>query len=129
MVDIVVATNGHLGQSILNTAEMILGNTKDILFIDLSLENFKENFVSNLSKYKNSILILVDYSSKESDTILDILKNKENVAVVTGINLFMMLEAIIMRDQMELGDLKNHIIKLARESIIDLKEKMSEQFD
>lgn len=98
---ILVVTHGNLGQSLLSTAELIMGPLESCRFVCVDVKQSVDETIESIRTAVNAIdtgsgaLILTDLFGGTPTTLsLALLKSKANIEVVTGANLPMLIEAI-----------------------------------
>ena len=105
MIHIVVLTHGALGHELLKTCEMIIGKQDgiDILTVQIgmSLKQITSQLDEIVEKHsKEGILIFTDmFGGSPSNIAMSYLGN-ENIEVLTGVNLPMLLKALSVRSDM-----------------------------
>lgn len=108
--NLLVATHGSLAEALLDTAELIFGEQKGITSMTLkegmSVDLFKENIQEYIMNHEGeNILILVDLLSGSPFNSIIPSITKENVYVVTGVNLPMLLETGMQKDYVSFEEL------------------------
>lgn len=127
MIGIQVVTHGKMAEGLLDSVDMVLGDTENVVFNELKrnqdVEQFKEEVLETTKKIKmeEGVLIFVDiFGASPYNTSLmnsrDIDTN--NYKVVTGVNLPLLIEAISSRGMMNLDELYNHVLNIKEESIL-----------
>lgn len=129
MIGIVVAAHGMLAQSFVETVQIFAGETPNVVSANLSPESGPEMFIDDLKDKAEAVdqgqgvLILVDlYGGTPGNSALRLLSNKENWVTVTGINLTMLLEVVLNRDNCDSTlELAEMAVNSSREGIQMLK--------
>jgi PTS system mannose-specific IIA component len=128
MIKIIILTHGSLGAELLKTAEMIIGKQDniDILSIQagVSLSDIATKLDIIIEKNQmNGILIFTDmFGGSPSNIAMSYLVN-ENVEVLTGVNLPMLLKALTkLKEDITIKDFAKKISKSGLESIIIPRE-------
>lgn len=110
MIGLLIATHGKMASGLINSVELIMGQQKNIDYLELYHETDIDGFgkdivekVKNLDQGKG-VLILVDLfsASPYNQSVL----NKVNMdtvrnRIVTGVNLPMLLETLALRDSQD----------------------------
>lgn len=129
-VNILLVTHGTLGEAFINSAKMIVGSTDSIKAISLLPTHGSEEFIKMLgeeiNKYSDNILILTDIFGGTPSNISAMLSRDKDVVIISGVNLAMVIEAMLNRmeyNNIELGEL---VKKSAEESIQDIMKILSE---
>lgn len=120
-IAIILGTHGNAAEQLLLTTEMILGKQDNVGFIDFvpgenaqTLEKKYETQLSSL-KTEEGILFLVDmWGGSPFNAASSLIKNKKNADIVTGVNIPMLIEVFMARDD-ELS--LDEIVTLAQESV------------
>ncbi|HLR35675.1 MAG TPA: PTS sugar transporter subunit IIA [Tissierellales bacterium] len=134
MIGILVVTHGDLSKEVIKSAELIIGSQDNYKALGLkhgsNIEEFESNVldqIENLSS-KEGVLVFVDlYGGSPFNTIaknLNKLNNSIKLECISGVNLPIVLEAFLNRDELNLSDLKNHCLKIGKESIKDIKQDL-----
>ncbi len=125
MIGIVIAAHGNLASEIVSTAESILGKQEYFEAVSVkvgeSADNLKNKLDSVLTMTTvDGLLILSDiFGSSFSTSCMYFAENKKHVAVVTGINLPMLLKVLTHRNSVDLDELILLACKGGREGILD----------
>jgi mannose/fructose/sorbose-specific phosphotransferase system IIA component len=138
MIKIVLATHAGLGKAMLETAKIISGGTEGVSTIDLYPGDGAEDVESALrdqistTGYEDSILCIVDIPGGSPARVAASLAiETPNFHVVSGLNLGMLTEALLLRSSVGIAELKEHIMKSAVSTITDvgnsLKKALSEE--
>jgi len=133
MFKILLISHGNLAQEILNTSKMIMGEQEGITALGLKPDEGNEEFGNKIfdtcSKlYSGSgILILTDlYGGTPCNTaILRVMNKFDNVEILAGVNLAMVLEALVSRD-MPLSQAVTSLKEAGKNGIYNIKEMMKE---
>lgn len=132
MIGIVVITHGHLSEHLLSTAGMILGDSKKVTTICFTAKESIETLKDKATKAVNNLkdegcLVLTDILGGSATNVCNELMQDENVEVLTGVNLPMLLEAIGYRHKSNLKQLAAKVQESGTQSIINLKEFIAER--
>ena len=124
MIGIVIVTHGQLGKSLIETAEIIIGSRPKALIsisIDLnqSAEKLREKIVLGIKKVdqKDGVLILTDMFGGTPSNLSYSFLEEGRVEVISGANLPILIQAINIREKMELGDLAVSLEAFGKKSI------------
>ncbi len=127
MIGIQIITHGKMGKGMIDSVDMVLGDTEKVVTNELKrgqdIEEFREEVLNTTNKVKteNGVLIFVDmFGASPYNTTLINSRNMETreYKVISGVNLPILIEAISSRSMMKLEELYNHIIKISENSII-----------
>jgi mannose/fructose/sorbose-specific phosphotransferase system IIA component len=138
MTGILIVAHGALAEELVNSVAMIMGRVPLLRAVglrsDQSLDDLKREIETAWRALENEgarrVLILVDMFGGSCSNVaarLVVDNQPERVAVVTGVNLPMVLEASIDRDLYEFEDFVVKVIKAGRKSIVDVKALLAEK--
>jgi PTS system mannose-specific IIA component len=132
MINIIIITHGAFAAGLLDAAQLIIGQQENVLTFSLSegdsidqLEMDAENGIKTLSE-TGSVLVLVDlFGASPFNVSLRLLQRYPEIKIVTGANLPMLIEALMNRESMDLGELADHVAQTGRDHSKTLDEWMS----
>jgi len=122
MVGLVVIAHAGLARELLNAAEMIVGTIDKSEAIGIgsgdSVEQIMDNVEQAIRKVsQNGVIIMTDmFGGTPSNLSLSFLRENE-VEVLTGVNLPMLMKFATERDKLGVSDLASTLKKCAQESI------------
>lgn len=130
-IAIVIGTHGWAAEQLLKTAEMLLGEQENVGWIDFvpgeNAETLIEKYTAQLSRLDTSsgVLFLVDtWGGSPFNAASRIVVDKEQYEVVAGVNIPMLVETLMARDD---NPTFNELVALAvetgREGVKALKAK------
>ncbi len=126
MVKLILITHGNLGEALLNTASAICCCVKGNI-IAFSVTG-KVNLDDLEKKIKNSFigesaLIMVDsFGGTSSNIALKCYAENNNISIVCGVNLNMVLSALNNQNKMNLTELTAKVIADGKKAILDATE-------
>ncbi|AJZ89895.1 PTS mannose transporter subunit IIAB [Cedecea neteri] len=134
-IAIVIGTHGWAAEQLLKTAEMLLGEQENVGWIDFvpgeNAETLIEKYNAQLEKLDTSkgVLFLVDtWGGSPFNAASRIVVDKENYEVVAGVNIPMLVETLMSRDDNPtFDDLVAHAVETGREGVKALKAKPIEK--
>ncbi|AIR62692.1 PTS mannose transporter subunit IIAB [Cedecea neteri] len=134
-IAIVIGTHGWAAEQLLKTAEMLLGEQENVGWIDFvpgeNAETLIEKYNAQLEKLDTSkgVLFLVDtWGGSPFNAASRIVVDKEHYEVVAGINIPMLVETLMSRDDNPtFDDLVAHAVETGREGVKALKAKPIEK--
>ena len=136
MVDIIVGTHGSFSTQILRSAQMIFGKQENVSSVTFEtgegLEDLVEKYKNESEKLdcKDGVLFLVDlFGGSPFNAASRIVSQNDNMDVLTGINLPMLLEVYGARSFSGIKELVNIAKQAGSEGIKSLKDVLSEQED
>lgn len=126
MVGIILASHGEFANGILQSGAMIFGDQADVKAITLAPsdgpESLKAKMEEAISTFENQdeVLFLVDLWGgtpfNQSNMLIE--GHEDKWAIVTGLNLPMLIEAYASRMSMETAhEIASHVAKVAREGV------------
>lgn len=112
MISVIIGTHGMFSEEILKSAEMIFGTQENVGSVTFKPGEGVENLVEKYNKLiseldcKDGVLFMVDLFGGSPFNAASILAMKhENIEIVAGVNLPMMLEVFGSRDFSSLSEL------------------------
>lgn len=127
---IILASHGNLAEALMATAQMIIGPNSDMIALglqaDVAPEEYREALNEVLSQYPNSeFLVLIDIlGGTPFNSIISQLQN-DNLQVVTGVNLGMLLEVLLNHENHELNELAEFAKRMGINSLMTKNDLMS----
>lgn len=135
MVKIILASHGPMADAIIKSCTMLYGERKNVVALCLypedSISEFKEK-LRNEIKGNDQVLLLVDIPGGTPSNIGMLLISEFCfLRIVCGMNLMMVLEAIIQSENLDVDELKTAIIESGKESIHEMvmKEQSYDEMD
>ncbi|WP_018703683.1 PTS sugar transporter subunit IIA [Anaeromusa acidaminophila] len=117
MIGVIVASHGGLCGELLKTAEMILGPTVQTGAASLAAGTSLSDYAAALRqavdevKQKAGVLVLVDLAGGTPCNVAAVLAaQSEEIKVVTGVNLPMLLEVLSRREGLSLEELTERAV-------------------
>ena len=112
MISVIIGTHGTFSEEILKSAEMIFGAQENVGSVSFKpgegIENLAEKYSELISKLDNTdgVLFMVDLFGGSPFNAASLIAMKhENMEIVTGVNLPMILETLGSRDFSSLTEL------------------------
>ncbi|MGX7196039.1 PTS sugar transporter subunit IIA [Enterococcus olivae] len=131
MVSIIISGHGQLSVGILDAFEMIFGADQDVQAIPflkgegLPQVNEKYTNVYNSLEENKELLILVDvFGGTPYNAAAQLAFGKDNVDILSGVNLPMVLEAAAGKKQ-SLTQLVDYLKKVSKDGIKNFKEEVA----
>ena len=122
-VGIVLVTHGRLADEFLRSAEEIMGENLEILTVSLSLREDAEDARRRVlgavqeAEKGHGVLIITDMFGGTPTNICLSLLEEDNIEVLTGLNLPMLLKLVTARRDRTLRDLARCLQEHGRENI------------
>ncbi|EXU77281.1 PTS mannose transporter subunit IIAB [Erwinia mallotivora] len=133
-IAIVIGTHGWAAEQLLKTAEMLLGEQQNVGWIDFvpgeNAETLIEKYQAKLADADTSqgVLFLVDtWGGSPFNAASRIVVDKDNYEVIAGVNIPMLVETLMARDDNPtLSELVATALEAGREGVKALKAKEPE---
>ncbi len=127
MIGIILVTHGPLGRALLASAEMIIGAQENVHAISLEQEGNLESLqrevgrVARTADTGEGVLLMVDMFGGTPANAVATVQVVPGRQCLCGVNLPMLLEALMQREQMTLRHLTTHVERLACDSVVNLR--------
>lgn len=125
MYNLLVISHGDLAEQFVKTSEMILGKQEGFEYLCLqpgeSKETFEERLEEKLRQFQGGeVLVLADLfgGTPFNTAITNVLKGKHKISLLSGVNLPMIIQALMNKDR-EISEVLDEIIDSAVEGIQD----------
>ena len=128
MIGIVVVSHGLLSEQLVAAASLILGEAKSVKAVTFmareSLEDLRRKTTEATNEFvEDCCIIFTDIMGGSATNVsIEIMKSRNDVFVVTGVNLPMLIDAINSRESLSLKELVAQVSNSGVRSIINLKE-------
>ncbi|MBP5470475.1 MAG: PTS sugar transporter subunit IIA [Candidatus Riflebacteria bacterium] len=128
MIGIVVVSHGLLSEQLVAAASLILGEAKAVKAVTFmareSLEDLRRKTTEATNEFvDDGCIIFTDIMGGSATNVsIEIMKSRNDVFVVTGVNLPMLIDAINSRESLSLKELAAQVSNSGVRSIINLKE-------
>ncbi len=128
MIGIIIAAHGELGEGLINSAEMIVGPIKKIRSVVLREGESPETFRDEIREAVRSLdceggtMILLDLFGGTPSNVCAVLTREMNIEVVSGVNLPMLLEVLLKRDEHNLRELREIAVEAGKKGIVSINE-------
>jgi PTS system mannose-specific IIA component len=125
MFRVLLVSHGGLAMAMLKSAEMIAGSQKDVktlcLFPEDAPESFRDRIAAVLEEWKaEDVLVLSDIRSGTPFNAVASLMQRYPFRHISGVNLAMLIEALMDRDDMSAEKAGNEIMKLSGQTVLDV---------
>lgn len=124
---ILILTHGNMGKEMLVTASMFTLIDREVAFLGLNVDENIKDYQKKIEKFINDnsfVLILTDMLTATTTRVSALLLKYENVEIVTGLNLVMLLCALREKSNFDLKTLAEVVKQEALEDIIDIRRFM-----
>lgn len=131
MIGGIIITHGNLGESLLNVASEILGEKVSLPVISIEWKDGARGIEDKVDLIKEAIdkedrgkgvVVFTDIFGGTPTNICVSLLEDENVEIITGVNLPLLLKFLSERERMNLGELSIALVERGKESIGRIKE-------
>lgn len=119
MIALIIASHGELAEKLVDTSEMIFGKQENIGVVNFlpgeNFDNLKNKYEEQLDKLdtKDGVLFLVDiFGGSPFKVASSVALNDENMDIIAGMSLPMLLEIYKTRDYLNL----EQVVKFAKET-------------
>lgn len=109
---IIVCTHGHASEEIIKTAEMIMGEQKNVGFVNFVPGENTDDLVGKFQEKLDQLdvskgaLVMVDlFGGSPFNAISQLALADENIEVITGVNIPMVLETLALRSTQDVKGL------------------------
>lgn len=133
MYALIVVTHGALGEMFLETAGMIAGQTENAAAVGFNpgegVEDLEESIQSSLAEFQGceGALCLVDLpGGSPARVAAQLAYERSDLEVLTGVNLSMVVEAVLSRADHTLKEAVRTVEQAGRESISDIGARIRE---
>jgi PTS system mannose-specific IIA component len=130
---IVIVSHGDLGRELLAAAELIAGKQDGVVTLGLQAQDAIEALPGRISEAiehlgeVDGVLVFVDlFGGSPGNATLRCLAERD-FECVSGVNLPMLLEVIMLRESMDAKDLVGQAIRAGQEGIRDLAQPLRER--
>ncbi|WEV43251.1 PTS sugar transporter subunit IIA [Lactobacillus sp. ESL0684] len=119
---ILICTHGNSAKELLQSAEMICGTQKDCQTVKFemgeSLDQLQNDLKAKLDSLQGPVLCLTDLKGGTPfNTLVKLIKDYPDMEIVTGVNIPMLLQLFINREQMPLEKLLDSVIEAGQTGI------------
>lgn len=133
-IAIIIGTHGAAAEQLLKTAEMLLGEQSNVAYIDFVpgenaetlIEKYNERLI-HLDSSKGVIFLVDTWGGSPFNAASRIVTDKENYEVITGVNVPMLVETFMARDDdPSFDELVALALETGREGVRALRAKEPE---
>ncbi|WEV37412.1 PTS sugar transporter subunit IIA [Lactobacillus sp. ESL0677] len=115
MVEVLICTHGNSAQELLKSAEMICGEQKNCETVKFamgeSLDKLQAELDEKISLLDDTVICLTDLKGGTPfNTLVRLTQKYPQMEIVTGVNIPMLLQLFINREQMAVSELVNSIV-------------------
>jgi PTS system mannose-specific IIA component len=124
MIGIVVVTHAQLGEALIGAAEFIVGDRPaglESVSIDLAqdVDKLRDKVEAAIKKVdkRDGVLVLTDMFGGTPSNISYSFLEEDHIEVLSGVNLPILIEAVVSRDKLELAELATKLEATGKKSI------------
>lgn len=132
MIEIIMVSHGYYAKTMLESAQLIVGEQDHICIFGLHLGDSVDQLREEVSKaieeaQKNGeVLVLTDMFSGSPFNVVVSLMQRHPFHHLTGINLPILLEILTNRDSGSVEELCGDVLKKAKDMVIDVNKYFEE---
>jgi len=128
MVGIIAISHGPFSKALIKSVEMVYGKQDKVEALSLepgeSMENLKNNINEIIEEFKvNEVLIMVDLLGGTPYNASSIEMENSNINVITGLNMPMILEALLFRNE-TLEKMSLIVTEAGKSGIVNVAERL-----
>lgn len=122
MIKILLASHGDLADGIYSSLKIIMGSQKNINTLcaykeeDFDLNKEVSNIISKLSDEDKLIIVTDIYGGSVNNEFMNYL-NKDNIHLISGLNLPLIMELLFIKDEDNIKDMINTAIENSKDTI------------
>ncbi|OOM80559.1 PTS sugar transporter subunit IIA [Clostridium sp. BL-8] len=131
--NVIIVGHGNYGTGIESSIKLLAGQTEGVEFIDFLEEDTDVTLKDKISKAiangetAKTLFVCDLLGGTPFKVCVEISYEKENMEVVAGCNIGAILETILLKDTMEIGELADNIVKGTKDTAVRfLKVKPAE---
>ncbi|WP_286680482.1 PTS sugar transporter subunit IIA [Tepidanaerobacter sp. EBM-49] len=130
MKKILIAAHGKFAEGIRSSAEIILGKQENLYTINAYLDETPvkqqlDEFFKGADLEKDTLLVITDVFGGSVNQAIISNYQKDNIKVITGVNLPLLLELIMLDEEDVTDDKIRSIVNKAREQVILVNDALS----
>jgi len=126
---ILILTHGNLGQALIESASMILGQLANVMALPLNVgddpEVYRQRVEQVLSVMPEGSLVLVDLFGGTPFNSIVLAAQRKHALAVAGVNLSMLIEATIERQSLTGDELLEAAVKAGYDGIVNVTKTMT----
>lgn len=132
MIEIIMVSHGDYMKSMLESAQLIVGEQQNIrtfgLHLGESVEQLREEISEAIEKAreKGEVLVLTDMRSGSPFNVTVSLMRQFSFRHITGINLPILLEILMARDSAGVEEICRGVLEVGKETILDANKLFEE---
>jgi len=128
---ILVITHGRFGEELIRSCELVLGKLKDVysfsLLEGMTPEELMENMEKVLEQAPSGSFIFTDIYAGTPSNVSAVFAKRYNFPVICGVNLPILIEAEMSRDDQVTDSFVDELVESASNSIINITKITNER--
>jgi len=127
MIRLIVTGHGKFASGLINAVDFIVGKQENLIGIEFNNQDLVtyseqiENIIKDAYKNDDSVVVLTDLIGGTPFRISSSISTKyNNVYVVAGVNIPMLLEAVFKRENYDIKSFVNYIVEMGKNGIESL---------
>lgn len=125
MLSIIIVSHGNLSKALSETAEMVLGKQENLSYVGMQPEDSPEilrrKIIKAIHSYPDTPLcIFTDILAGTPFNMVAMLSKEFEFLHISGVNLPVLVEALISRNHVTLDEFKQTIMARATNTIVDV---------
>ena len=135
MFDIILISHGPFSKAILESAELICGEQENVktfgLYLGDSVDTFRDEVRAAIeeSLSHGDLLVLTDIQSGSPFNVTCSAMGDYKFRHITGMNLPMVIEALMSRDYMSCDELANSLMAVGAMSVVNVNKLLDDYLD
>lgn len=132
LVGVVVASHGDLAEALIRSAEMIVGEQENVIAVGLDPKDNLDTLHATLDAAIEKVdrgagaILLIDLFGGTPGNAATLSIGQRKLPAVSGVNLPMLLEVLISRQNMSLEALSTHALASGVTGIVDIAARLRE---
>jgi PTS system mannose-specific IIA component len=127
MIKLLIITHGNLGREVLVTAENIVGKQEDVQVVNVTREDLQTmcrqtGEILNAIENPEGTLVLTDMLGGTPCNACLPFSTDHKIEIITGLNLYMMLSALLNRRTLALDALAKKVLCDGQKNIANARE-------
>jgi PTS system mannose-specific IIA component len=127
MIKLLIITHGNLGREVLVTAENIVGKQEDVQVVNVTREDLQTmcrqtGEILNAIENPEGTLVLTDMLGGTPCNACLPFSTDHKIEIITGLNLYMMLSALLNRRTLALDELAKKVLCDGQKNIANARE-------
>lgn len=133
MIKVIVTGHGHFASGIKASIEQLMGEQEDVVYIDFSVSMGSDDLNQIYQKEvavnsDDSVLFFCDLLGGTPFRIAStIATTKNNIEVIAGTNLQMLIQSFLDRDDLGLNEIVEQALDIGRLGITSLSEQLQQK--